>query len=432
MKKITLLLFIFFTANFMFAQETPTEPITLEISFESVENFTLGDLHAQNNWTTTGCGAGCNIANQVISSDDSTDGNWSLKLTTETAFAGQQSPVVGGFYAIGETVSRDGMVFSYDFKISDDFNSDGNDYRFTMIGPDPAQNNDLFLGFLVDFTFNGNVRVVDNDANFVNVSTWVEDVWYNVKVETTLTTITYYINDVSVGTYDLLTEVDYQSFRFVHDNFGGEAFVDNIKLNIFDDASCDHDQLWLVGAGVTQAGWGWDSPVALPCTGDNVYSGIVEFTPLSDGNDGNFRFFTEEGNWGSGLNFPFFVDDDFTIDDLFENAEDGDSNFLFTGTQGEYLLTVDFTNKTIVLDENLSNENFVQVNFDFFVNNSGLNLSASEMISTVEVYNLSGKRVLQNKLNQLNGVINLDQLSKGIYLARVQIGTTVKTVKFVK
>lgn len=427
MKKITFIFLLFILPFIAKAQ-------SLEISFESNESYTLGDLHSQNNWTTTGCGTDCNVENQVISADDSTDGDWSLKLTTESEFGGQSNgPIIGGFYALPEAVERDGMTFSYDFKISDGFNGNGNDYRFAMIGPD--ENNDLFLGFLLDFSFNGNIRVINNSVEFETVSTWTEGVWYNIKVETTSTEITYFIDGESLGTFNLLTEVDFTSFRFVHDNYGGEALIDNIKINAEDeDANCDHDQLWLVGAGVTQAGWGWDSPVALPCTGDNVYSGIVEFTPLSDGNDGNFRFFTDATlEWSSpSFNFTYFEAEEFSIDSRFENAEDDDNNFLFTGTQGEYLLTVDFTNKTIVLDENLNNEDFVQVNFDFFVNNSGLNLSASEMITTVEVYNLSGKRVLDNKFDQLNGVINLDQLSRGIYLARVQIGTTTKTVKFVK
>ena len=37
-------------------------------------------------------------------------------------------------------------------------------------------------------------------------------------------------------------------------------------------ANCDLDQLWLVGAGVVDAGWSWDTPVAMPCSGDGVYS----------------------------------------------------------------------------------------------------------------------------------------------------------------
>src|SRR5690606_18400430 len=30
---------------------------------------------------------------------------------------------------------------------------------------------------------------------------------------------------------------------------------------------CEFDQLWAVGAGVPDAGWGWATPVRLPCTG---------------------------------------------------------------------------------------------------------------------------------------------------------------------
>ncbi|WP_299556867.1 SusE domain-containing protein [Seonamhaeicola sp.] len=107
--------------------------------------------------------------------------------------------------------------------------------------------------------------------------------------------------------------------------------------------NCDLDQLWLVGAGVPDAGWGWDTPVALPCTGNGTYSGNVTF-----GNDA-FRFFTTEGDWGSGLNYPYYEGEGYTIDSDFANAMDGDSNFLFNGTPGTYLLTVDTVNKTITL-----------------------------------------------------------------------------------
>ncbi|WP_250433200.1 SusE domain-containing protein [Hanstruepera flava] len=107
--------------------------------------------------------------------------------------------------------------------------------------------------------------------------------------------------------------------------------------------NCEFDQLWLVGAGVPDAGWGWDSPVQLPCTGNGVYSGNVTFA-----NDA-FRFFTSEGDWGSGRNFPYYEGEGYTIDANFENANDGDSNFRFNGTPGEYFLTMDTINKTITL-----------------------------------------------------------------------------------
>jgi len=107
--------------------------------------------------------------------------------------------------------------------------------------------------------------------------------------------------------------------------------------------NCNFDQLWLVGAGIVDAGWSWDTPVALPCTGNGTYSGNVAFT-----NDA-FRFFSVNSDWGTGMNYPTYEGNGYTIDSNFSNAMDGDSNFFFDGTPGTYFLTVDDINKTITL-----------------------------------------------------------------------------------
>lgn len=109
---------------------------------------------------------------------------------------------------------------------------------------------------------------------------------------------------------------------------------------------CTLEQLWLVGAGVPDAGWGWASPVSLPCTGAGIYSGSVTFA-----NDA-FRFFLDRSKeWGSdSYNFPYFENEGYTIDANFENAADGDSNLKFIGTPGTYTLTVDTGNKTITIN----------------------------------------------------------------------------------
>ncbi|TVZ57907.1 SusE-like outer membrane protein [Flavobacteriaceae bacterium MAR_2010_105] len=122
--------------------------------------------------------------------------------------------------------------------------------------------------------------------------------------------------------------------------------VDDINKTITlgpEQLACDYDQLWLVGAGVPAAGWGWGSPVALPCIGNGIYSGQVTFANEA------FRFFTEEGNWGSGINYPTYQGNGYTIDSNFINANDGDNNFYFNGTPGTYTLTVNDVNKTITL-----------------------------------------------------------------------------------
>ncbi|WP_040280281.1 SusE domain-containing protein [Psychroserpens damuponensis] len=107
--------------------------------------------------------------------------------------------------------------------------------------------------------------------------------------------------------------------------------------------NCNFDQLWLVGAGVADAGWSWDNPVALPCTGNGTYSGNVALI-----ND-SFRFFTVNNDWGTGINYPTYEGNGYTIDSNFANAMDGDSNFSFVGTPGTYFLTVDDINKTITI-----------------------------------------------------------------------------------
>tara|TARA_R110002126_G_scaffold291415_1_gene452224 strand:- start:5597 stop:7414 length:1818 start_codon:yes stop_codon:yes gene_type:complete len=112
--------------------------------------------------------------------------------------------------------------------------------------------------------------------------------------------------------------------------------------------NCNFDQLWVVGTGAVDAGWGWDSPVKIACTGTGVYEGNINLT-----NDA-FRFFTAEGDWGSGRNYPFYANDGYTIDANLEDALDGDNNFRFIGTPGEYGLTIDTVNKTITLGAKIS------------------------------------------------------------------------------
>lgn len=113
---------------------------------------------------------------------------------------------------------------------------------------------------------------------------------------------------------------------------------------------CDLEYLYAVGAGLPDAGWGWTTPVKLACLGDGVYGWNVNLQN-NGGADNNFRFFTSDGDWASGLNYPYYSGEGYTIDANFEDAGDGDNNFAFTGTTGYYYLEVDTTNKTITLSD---------------------------------------------------------------------------------
>ena len=105
---------------------------------------------------------------------------------------------------------------------------------------------------------------------------------------------------------------------------------------------CDNDQLWAVGAA-TPGGWDWANPTQIPCTGFNEYSGQITLTNEA------FRFFSVRDDWGSGINYPFYVNEGYTIDSNFEDALDGDNNFRFIGTPGTYTITINTFNKTITL-----------------------------------------------------------------------------------
>lgn len=98
--------------------------------------------------------------------------------------------------------------------------------------------------------------------------------------------------------------------------------------------------LWAVGGAVPDAGWAWATPIEFVCD-NNVYTARVSLI-----ND-NFRFFEIAGDWDSGLNYPYFEGEGYTIDANFENAEDGDSNFSFVGTPGIYEVVVDGVAKSI-------------------------------------------------------------------------------------
>lgn len=144
------------------------------------------------------------------------------------------------------------------------------------------------------------------------------------------------------------------NFRFIGETGFYSLVVNTVEktITIGDPQStgnCEFDQLWVLGAGATDAGWGWNSPVKLACTGEGVYSGSINLQNI-DGTENNFRFFTTEGDWASGQNFPYFADAGYTFSETLVNAEDDDSNFAFTGTTGTYFITIDTVALTITLE----------------------------------------------------------------------------------
>ncbi|QIE60376.1 T9SS type A sorting domain-containing protein [Rasiella rasia] len=112
------------------------------------------------------------------------------------------------------------------------------------------------------------------------------------------------------------------------------------------------------------------------------------------------------------------------------------------GSTGDYYLvfrhydTVD--ENSVLIDDvfltaaSLSVEDQAFANFNYFVNNGELNLSAANTMESLTLYNVIGQQVVNQKLSGTNEVINISSLSAGIYVAQVTIDGTAKTFKIAK
>ena len=82
--------------------------------------------------------------------------------------------------------------------------------------------------------------------------------------------------------------------------------------------------------------------------------------------------------------------------------------------------------------ENLSSDEFALSKFEFFINNDKLSISANQSFDQINIFDLSGKQIINKELSSNDESISIDSLTNGLYLAKVQIGDQNKTFKFIK
>jgi hypothetical protein len=107
---------------------------------------------------------------------------------------------------------------------------------------------------------------------------------------------------------------------------------------------------WLVGAA-TPGGWSWsgNNETELPLITDGTFE-----VPLTLNNNESFRVFLGNNggdSWGEGSrNYPWYVSNGYTIDSELENANDGDSNFRYTGPTAMRIFKINSVTKVISVD----------------------------------------------------------------------------------
>lgn len=82
----------------------------------------------------------------------------------------------------------------------------------------------------------------------------------------------------------------------------------------------------------------------------------------------------------------------------------------------------------------MGTEDFSAQNFSIYPNpiNDVLNIRSAEVVDAITVYNLLGETIIQTQPGTMSPSIDTRSLSSGVYLVKVEIGGSAKTIKVIK
>jgi len=83
-------------------------------------------------------------------------------------------------------------------------------------------------------------------------------------------------------------------------------------------------------------------------------------------------------------------------------------------------------------DSTLGSANQAFSGFTHFVADGQLNLKANTAMSSVAIFDITGKQVISQKVTNTNAQVNLAGINTGVYIATVTVEGSKKTFKFVK
>lgn len=197
------------------------------ISFENSENFTLGSIHNQNGWEVTLNSGDQPIQDQDVSNEFASDGTQSLKINVDLNEDFGWFPIFGAAKELSPNLDYKNLDVEFDVYISE---LEGSTFEFGAYG---IVADEFVPVFVYSFNYTGNLELVNSvnydyeNANF----TWEPNQWYKLKIEIRENAIHYYIDGNLVATGENFTKTNIEGINFVHDNFSGAAYIDNIKIN---------------------------------------------------------------------------------------------------------------------------------------------------------------------------------------------------------
>jgi len=214
------LLILSLVSSFAFAQNT--------ISFESSEAYNLGTVQGQNGWEVTLNNDEQPIANQTISNEKASEGTQSLKISVDTAEDFGWFPIFGAAKLFDNPYNYQTTTVEFDVFITE---LEGSTFEFGTFG---IVETDEFMPISIySFNYTGNLEVVKNeDYDYENADfTWEANRWYKLKTVTSESKIDFYIDGVLIHSMENFAKTNITGINFVHDNFGGSAYIDNLKIN---------------------------------------------------------------------------------------------------------------------------------------------------------------------------------------------------------
>jgi hypothetical protein len=206
-------------SSLTFAQQT--------ISFEAGEGFKLGTLNTQNKWEVTEGSDGF-LQNQTVSNEKASQGTYSFKNANEPDFDPQWFPIFGASKTFDTPMDYKNFTISYDVLVTEKL---GADFEFSLYTIDENEEFSPVAG--VGIENRGYIYLtkdVDYDFDYAKAE-WEPNTWINVKIEVTAEEIKYYINGELQLSLANFTKLNIVGFNILHNNYGGDAYYDNIVIN---------------------------------------------------------------------------------------------------------------------------------------------------------------------------------------------------------
>lgn len=199
------------------------------ISFESSEGYQLGNIDGQNGWTVTETSDGP-LTNQVISDTYAKSGMYSFKNAHVSQYQDQWYPIFGIAKSFTPALDYKTTTISYDFFAPE---QGGSDFEFAVFSINEEE--EVFDTILaVGFENRGYIYLYPevNFGGFMYANPhWSPNTWYNMKIEFSEDKIQYFIDDFLIYESPNNAKLNIDGINFLHNNFGGDAYYDNIKIN---------------------------------------------------------------------------------------------------------------------------------------------------------------------------------------------------------